>query len=187
MRELSIISARRLGCGDGGYIGLVRCFFKLLGLRAGHNWSTSDYMAWVTIQQNVFYAGLREKKEKPGDFWTAFGQWLEKQVSGDSYILYKPGSSQYQAPLDTLRKWGLAPDDRNYVIAWSAPLAAGLDAAAVAEEFASNKPCVYDGEGPCVGDVIVLSQAGKRTAWFRDADGFVKLNGFEKVRWLKEA
>lgn len=187
MRELSIISAQRLnGAGGTGYITGVRCFFTLLGLRAGNYWSTLDYMEWLSIQQKEFCRTLRRSGEKPEDFWMAFDHWLEERVSGDSYIIYKPLIAQHQAPLSALKKWGLSVDDRNYKIVWSSPLDPEQDDIATLDHL---KQAGYE-DAACrsveVGDIIVLSQGGKRAAWFLDTHGFVKLRGFEKMKWRQE-
>ena len=183
MRELSIISARRLKESVDGYIPGVRCFFALLGLRAGNYWSTLDYMEWLTTQQDEFYRMLRRSGDKPEDFWVAFDNWLTERVSGDSYIVYKPRTAQHQAPLSALKKWGISVEDRNYSIVWSAPLTAGQDPFMVLAELKQNGFGCAKCKAAEIGDIIVLSQEGKRTAWFFDTHGFVKLRGFEKMKW----
>lgn len=179
MRELSIISATRLKNQTDGYITGVRCYFKLMRLLPGQRWSTLDYMSWVSIQQNAFSEELRKHNQKPADFWEAFDRWLTRRVSGDSYIIYKPLSSQYQAPMSAIKKWGLSINDKEYKPVWSAPLENDMDVLSASKNAQVNIAVA-------LGDVVVLTRGDKRAAWFLDQGGFVKIKGFELMRWNKE-
>lgn len=181
MKELSIISKRRL-MGEPGYVHGVKCYFNLMGLATGQLWSTTDYMNWLTDRQNEFRTHMRKDQEHPNDFWGAFDTWLSDQVSGDTYVLYQP-AVEFAVPLSALKKWGLSANDTRYNIVWSGKLKPDMLAQGIADELVKARPAAYKGRAVAVGDVIVLSRDGHRTAWFYDTDGLVQINGFEKLKW----
>lgn len=176
MKALSLITAARLNDLNGGYIQDVRSYFKLMDLRAGQYWSTADYMRWIDLHQSVFQERLRRRDEHPASFWAAFHRWLNDRYVGDSYIVFAPMSNQYKTSLSALKRWGVPVDDREYNPIWSGPLKEGMDI----EEAARYAKYHYE---ISVGDVIVLKHGHRRTAWFLDNSGFVKIKGFERSRW----
>lgn len=176
MKALSLITAARLDNHDGGYIPGIRSYFKLMDLHAGHYWSTVDYMRWIDIHQSAFHERLKQRDERPASFYPAFYRWLNDRYYGDCYIIYTPSSDQYRAPLSALKKWGLAVDDRMYHPSWGGPLRPGAKVETAAQ-YARYQQNVLP------GDVIVLRQGHKRTAWFLDNSGWVKLKGFDRSRW----
>lgn len=184
MKQLFPISRTRLENPDQGYVGEVTCFFDLLGLRAGHFWSTADYIKWATDRQREFHILMSQAKKKQDDFWVAFSGWLKEQVAGDIYILYQADPySSYRCPLSALKKMGLNADDRHYDIAWSGSLDDGAELQDLEARFRNDMPVGFNGRPLGVGDVIVIRRNGKRSAWFRDTEGFVRLPGFEIQKW----
>ena len=67
-------------------------------------------------------------------------------------------------------------DDRMYHPTWGGPLRpnAKVETAAQYARYQQNV---------MLGDVIVLRQGHKRTAWFLDSSGWVKIKGFDRSRW----
>lgn len=186
MKQLSSISRFRLENPDQGYVEEVTCFFNLLGLRTGHFWSTADYILWATDRQREYQRLTAHAYKKVDDFWVAFSRWLKDQVAGDIYILYQANlHPEYRAPLSALKKMGLNADDRHYDIAWSGKLDDGIELPDLESRFkeADDMPKGFSVQPIAVGDVIVIRRNGKRSAWFRDTDGFVKLPDFERQKW----
>ena len=185
MRELSIVSSSRLS-GESGYVHGVKCYFRLMGLRAGNFWSTMDYMNWMTTRQNEFRDMIQQNHERVDDFWSAFDKWLDDQVEGNTYTLYQP-TIEFAVPLSALKKWGLSASDTRYDFMWSGKLKPDIATAQeIASEFNKNRPATFKGRDISIGDVIVLSLSGVRTAWFYDTDGFVQIHGFERLRWKQQ-
>ena len=182
MKELSVISTKRVEDRENGYVLGARCFFKLMGLVPGHRWSTLDYMAWLTDRQKEFRAKLRKTGEHPEDFWEAFNFWLENQVDGDTYVVYQPVNHEFNAPLAGLKKWGLTAMDARYEIMWSGKLEPEMTAQSIADNINDNRPVGYRGRTVAIGDVIVLSRGGKRMSWFFDNTGFVEIQNFERQK-----
>lgn len=186
MKQLSPISRFRLENPNQGYVEEVNCFFNLLGLHAGHFWSTADYIQWATDRQREYQILAAQAHRKQDDFWVAFSRWLKDQVSGDIYILYQANSHpEYRAPLSALKKMGLNADDRHYDIAWSGKLDDGIELPDLESRLKdpNNVPKGLRVQPLAVGDVIIIRRSGKRSSWFRDTDGFVKLSNFERQKW----
>lgn len=78
MRQSISISPRRLADTRSGYIRPVRCYFKLLGLEAGDQWSPYGYMRWVEKRQAEFFA--QRVRGRASVLSDEFYQWLEDLV-----------------------------------------------------------------------------------------------------------
>jgi len=140
-------------------------------------------MNWLDDRQVQYRSEIRNKPHSNRmDYWEAFNAWLTEQVDGDTYVIYQP-SEEFRGPLSSLRKWGLPAKDSRYKLRWSGKLKPNQTAQDVVDSMIQSRPEGYTGCKPDVGDVVVLSQHGSRTAWYWDTDGFVKISGFEVLKW----
>jgi len=184
MKQLSKIYRSRLMDSENRYVHEVLCFFQLLGLREGNYWSTSDYMNWLTNRQREFQVEITKRKMNVPQFWPAFSAWLDEEVAGDTYILYHSDDEVRQgATLKALKKMGLVVNDLHYTIAWSGKLENDMSLETLVKEFNADFPSGYHGHKIDIGDVLVINQQGKRSAWYLNGDGFVRLNGFGRQKW----
>lgn len=94
MRQFVVVSEHRLADTETGYILPVRCYFRVLGLHAGDLWSPYDYMEWVALRQEEFFA--QRKPETTAVLAEDFYRWLEELVDSGCCPAPQPAKDSWR-------------------------------------------------------------------------------------------
>ncbi len=113
------------------------------------------------------------------------GQDLDVDLINDFYEIYQidpDGKARDQMFLGYgyLEDHGLTVNPEDYNSVYRGELQEKMTLEGLYEKFNLFRPEDFKGHSLSVGDVVLMSQSGKRQAWFVDTIGFKEISGFDK-------